>query len=95
MTRFENEIMIGDCYSSLHYLDEDFIDLNPVLVFKKVLEKLYELTHNNSLVVIATAQVSPNFFNDPYLAEIPAGNQYINTYFSEYIYLNSFFSSWF
>lgn len=56
--------------------------------FLKILKKIDDICNRSNLIVIATAQIFPNFNEDAILAEIPVGNQYLNHYFSEYLYLN-------
>ncbi|MFW9877482.1 MAG: AAA family ATPase, partial [Candidatus Thorarchaeota archaeon] len=57
-------------------------------VFLKILKKVDELTNKNNLITIATSQVTSNFSEKAILRETPVGNQFLNHYFSEYIYLS-------
>ncbi|TFG06200.1 MAG: hypothetical protein EU539_08300 [Promethearchaeota archaeon] len=56
--------------------------------FIKILEQIDLLLNQFNLIIIATAQVYPNFIQDSIINEIPVGNQFINHFFSEYLYLN-------
>lgn len=56
--------------------------------FLKILDKLNSITREYNLIVIATAQISPNFNKDAFLQEKPVGNQFLNQFFSEYLYLS-------
>ncbi len=55
--------------------------------FLKILQKLSEITQKNNIVLIATAQISPNFTEKPIISENPVGLQYLNHFFSEFLYL--------
>lgn len=56
--------------------------------FLKILKKLDEIAQKFKLFIIATAQIFPNFNENAIIKELPVGNQYLNHYFSEYLYLN-------
>jgi hypothetical protein len=56
--------------------------------FLKILRKLNELTNTYNLITIATAQVTPNFSRPTIIRELPVANQFLNHFFSEYIYLS-------
>ncbi|GAH71150.1 unnamed protein product [marine sediment metagenome] len=51
------------------------------------LNKLNELTKKHNLITIATAQVAPNFVKEAIIRDLPVGNQFLNHFFTEYIYL--------
>ncbi len=55
--------------------------------FLKTLDLLDRITNKFNLISIVTAQISSNFLNDPVIREIPVGNQFLNHYISEYLYL--------
>jgi len=55
--------------------------------FLKTLDLLDLTTQRFNLISIITAQISSNFLNDPLIREIPVGNQFLNHYISEYLYL--------
>jgi len=57
--------------------------------FLKTLELLDKFVKNYNLVIIATAQVIPNFVENTAIKEIPVGNQFISHYFSEFLYLEN------
>ena len=56
--------------------------------FLRILEKINELTQNYNLITILTAQVTPNFNENSNVKEIPVGMQYLNHFFSEFLYLS-------
>ncbi|MEJ2296648.1 MAG: ATPase domain-containing protein [Candidatus Lokiarchaeota archaeon] len=56
--------------------------------FLKILDKLNSLTREYNLITIATAQISPNFNKNAFPQEKPVGNQFLNHFFSEYLYLS-------
>lgn len=55
--------------------------------FLKILTFLNDLTHSYNLIAISTAQVSPNFIPNAVIAENPVGIQYLDHFFSEFLYL--------
>jgi DNA repair protein RadA len=56
--------------------------------FLRILEKINDLTQNCNIITILTAQVAPNFSENAIVKEIPVGMQYLNHYFSEFLYLS-------
>jgi RecA/RadA recombinase len=56
--------------------------------FLKNLKQINDLVNKFNLITIATAQISPNFASNAIISDIPVGNQFLNHYFSEYLYLN-------
>lgn len=56
--------------------------------FIQILNKLNNLNKKFNICIIATAQVVPNFTNDALIENIPVGNQYLNHFFSEYLFLS-------
>ena len=56
--------------------------------FLTSLENINELTKKYNLITIATAQITPNFTENAITRELPVGNQFINHFFSDYIYLS-------
>ncbi|MHA1146954.1 MAG: hypothetical protein ACTSR8_01785 [Promethearchaeota archaeon] len=56
--------------------------------YLRILDLLSSLTKEQNILTIATAQVTPNFTENAYIKEIPASNQFLNHYFSEYVYLS-------
>ena len=56
--------------------------------FIQILNKLNNLNKKFNICIIATAQVAPNFTNDALIENIPVGNQYLNHFFSEYLFLS-------
>ena len=57
-------------------------------LYLKVLEKVDALVKNFNIILIATAQVFPNFSKNAIIHELPVGNQFLTHYFSEYLYLS-------
>jgi len=55
--------------------------------FLNILKIINDLTATYKLIVIATAQVTSNFLRKAILQEIPVGNQFLNHFFTEYLYL--------
>ena len=56
--------------------------------FLRILEKINDLTQKHNLITILTAQVAPNFDENAIVREIPVGMQYLNHFFSEFLYLS-------
>ncbi|MFX1311692.1 MAG: hypothetical protein ACFFHD_03630 [Promethearchaeota archaeon] len=56
--------------------------------FLKILEIIDILTKENNLITVATAQVSPNFVENSIIRELPVGNQFLNHFFSNYVFLS-------
>jgi len=61
---------------------------NTRTTFLKILKIIDDLTEKFNLISIITAQVAPNFIDDAIIRDIPVGNQYLNHFFSEYLYLS-------
>ena len=57
-------------------------------VFLSILNKINELTETYNLITIVTSQIAANFSKKGNIKEIPVGNQFLNHFFSEYIYLS-------
>lgn len=57
-------------------------------VFLNILENIDKLTKTYNLITVVTAQVSPNFTENAIIRELPVGNQFLNHFFSNYIYLS-------
>ncbi|MHA1805935.1 MAG: ATPase domain-containing protein [Promethearchaeota archaeon] len=55
--------------------------------FLNILSLLHRLTLQLNVIFIATAQITPNFAENPIVSEIPVGNNLLNHFFSEYLYL--------
>jgi DNA repair protein RadA len=56
--------------------------------FFKVLNKIDDLNTKYNLITVATAQVTSNLTREPSIRVIPVGNNLLNYFFSEYIYLD-------
>ncbi len=57
-------------------------------LFIKILKKISELTKKYNLITVTTAQVAPNYLESAIIKELPVGNQFLNHFFTEYLYLN-------
>ncbi|MHA2129812.1 MAG: hypothetical protein ACW99L_07565 [Promethearchaeota archaeon] len=57
--------------------------------FLNILKKINDLTNSYDITTIITAQVVSNFSKEAIIREIPVGNQFINHFFSEYLYLRN------
>ena len=57
--------------------------------FMKILKKLDDLTKKFGLITIVTAQIAPNFVDKAIIKERPVGNQFLNHFLTEYLYLSS------
>ncbi len=56
--------------------------------FLSVLKEVDELTNKFNLITILTSQVTTNFSRGAIIRELPVGYQFLNHYYSEYIYLS-------
>jgi len=56
--------------------------------YLKILDRIDTITKRFNIILIATAQVYPNFIEDSIINELPVGNQFLNHFFSEYLYLS-------
>jgi len=56
--------------------------------FLKIVKKIDELTFKYNLITIVTSQVASNFSEKAIIRELPVGNQFLNHFFSEYLYLS-------
>ncbi len=57
-------------------------------MFLNILEKINILTRKYNLITITTAQVISNIIRETQIRVLPAGNQLLNQFFSEYLYLD-------
>ncbi len=55
--------------------------------FIEILKKISEITNKFNIITIATAQITPNFIDNSIIENIPVGNQYLNHFFSECLFL--------
>ena len=56
--------------------------------FISILEIINELTNRHNLITILTSQVVSNFSKKNIIQEIPLGYQFLNHFFSEFVYLS-------
>ncbi len=75
-------------YYRLEQGDPNFSFDKAKSTFLKILDKLNSLTRELNLITIVTAQISPNFNSNDIIQEKPVGNQFLNQYISEYLYLS-------
>ncbi|MFW9818475.1 MAG: hypothetical protein ACFFE5_02600 [Candidatus Thorarchaeota archaeon] len=57
-------------------------------IFIKILDTINQLTKDYNLITITTAQVVSNLNREASIRALPSGNQILNQYFSEYLYLD-------
>ena len=57
-------------------------------MFLNILHKVNELTHKYNLITVVTSQVTSNFTKKGNIRVLPVGNQFLNHFFSEYVYLS-------
>lgn len=69
--------------------DKTFSFFRTKSTFISILKKVNELTNKFGLITIATAQIAPNFVDNAIIKEKPVGNQFLNHFFTEYLYLSS------
>jgi len=71
--------------------NKDISFLKVKLTFLKILSILTNITKQLNLITITTAQVSPIFSEEDssIVKEKPVGNQFLNHFFSEYLYLSA------
>ena len=55
--------------------------------FLKILMEINRLTQKYNLITVVFSQVTSNLSKDAVISVLPIGNQYLNHYFSEYIFL--------
>jgi len=58
------------------------------ITFLRILEKINALTQKHNLITILTAQIAPNFNENAIIRELPVGMQFLNHFFSEFLYLS-------
>ncbi len=86
----QNGVLIIDTINN-HYNSEIADQLVSVNIakmrFMKILELINRFTRKYNLITIALAQVTSNLSEKYWTPVIPVGNQILNHYFSEYIFL--------
>lgn len=75
-------------YYRLERGDKEISFFKARTTFQRILEKINDLTQKYTLITILTAQVAPNFSENAIVKEIPVGVQYLNHFFSEFLYLS-------
>lgn len=56
-------------------------------IFIQIISKINEITIKYNLITVATAQITSNFLKNAIIRELPVGNQFLNHFFSEQLYL--------
>ncbi|MHA2280559.1 MAG: hypothetical protein ACXAC5_06885 [Promethearchaeota archaeon] len=56
--------------------------------FMSILKIIDELTNKHNLITILTSQVVSNFSKEAIIRELPVGFQFLNHFFSEFVYLS-------
>jgi len=56
-------------------------------IFMQIINKINEITIKYDLITLATAQITSNFIKNAIVRELPVGNQFLNHFFSEHLYL--------
>ncbi|MHA2036874.1 MAG: hypothetical protein ACW98X_10595 [Promethearchaeota archaeon] len=56
--------------------------------FISILKIIDELSNTHKLITILTSQVVSNFSNKAIIRELPVGHQFLNHFFSEFVYLS-------
>ena len=85
------KVLIIDSINNHYRTDhgnKEFPFHNVKSTFLRILNLIDEISRKFNLVIIATAQISPNFNTSAIVKELPVGNQYLNHFFSEYLYLS-------
>lgn len=75
-------------YYRLEQADSNISYLKAKTTFMKILEYFNHITEKYKLITIATAQITPNFVNNSIINHIPVGIQFLNHFFSEFLYLS-------
>lgn len=91
LTFGKNYLLIIDSINNFYRSEQGNKDssfYNLKTAYLKILEKIDTLTKKFNLILIATAQVFPNFIEDAIIHELPVGNQFLNHFFSEFLYLS-------
>ncbi|MFX1574006.1 MAG: hypothetical protein ACFFB0_14760 [Promethearchaeota archaeon] len=91
LNKNQSSVLIIDTINN--YYRSDFSNNNITFtktkdVFLKILESIHTLAKTHNLITILTAQVSSNFAENAIIREIPVGNQFLNHFFSDYLYLS-------
>jgi DNA repair protein RadA len=85
------KLIIVDSINNYYRLERSLKDTSffkAKTTFLRILEKINDLTEKFNLITILTAQVAPNFNESSIIREIPVGMQYLNHFFSEFLYLS-------
>ena len=85
------KVLIIDSINNHYRTDhgsKEFPFHNVKSTFLRILNLIDEISRKFNLIIIATAQISPNFNTSAIVKELPVGNQYLNHFFSEYLYLS-------
>ena len=91
INNYKSGVLIIDTINN--YLRSDLgnknISFNSVKeTYLNILRKINEFTIRYNIITIATAQVTSDFSKGDNINEVPVGNQFLNHFFSEYLYLS-------
>lgn len=85
------QLLIIDSINNYYRLDigsKHFSNYQTKSLFYGILEQVNNLTNKYNLITLLTAQISPSFSADSNIKEIPVGQQFLNHFFSEFLYLS-------
>ena len=88
MNESEGNLLIIDTINNYYRLEQAISFEKSKRLFINILNHLNLLTKRYDLISIYTSQVSPNFNPNSPIKHIPVGVQYLNHFFTEFIYLS-------
>jgi DNA repair protein RadA len=84
----EIKLLLIDTINNYYRLEQGISFEKSKKLFINILNHLNLLTKKYGLISIYTSQVSPNFNPNSTIKHVPVGIQYLNHFFSEFIYLS-------
>ncbi len=90
LEKSNTKLLIIDSINNYFRVDQGAINITHndlKKTFFRILQKLNDITQKHNIILLATAQISPNFIENPIIRENPVGLQFLNHFFSEYLYL--------
>ena len=88
MNESEIKLLIIDTINNYYRLEQAISFEKSKKLFLNILNQLNLLTKTYDLISIFTSQVSSNFNIDSIIKHNPVGVQFLNHYFTEFIYLS-------
>ena len=82
------KLLVIDTINNYYRLEQAVSFEKSKRLFITILNHLNQITKKYDLISIYTSQVTPNFNPNSTIKHIPVGIQYLNHYFSEFIYLS-------